>query len=151
MDDVSFISQRLVTVARRFEADVSDRGIPSYSLVCPGPAHQSMERDYCVKLLVTCDSKIAADETRYHTAKAPKRIYYLSIEWLIGRSLDNAVLNLGMRNTYEDATRKLGFVSNHPVNNLKLWLTARISRTCLIKSEMLDLEMVVLGDWLLAM
>nr|XP_031862304.1 uncharacterized protein CI109_002269 [Kwoniella shandongensis]KAA5529376.1 hypothetical protein CI109_002269 [Kwoniella shandongensis] len=45
----------------------------------------------------------------YHTAKAPKRIYYLSIEWLIGRSLDNAVLNLGMRNTYEDATTKLGF------------------------------------------
>ncbi|KAK8843410.1 hypothetical protein IAR55_007067 [Kwoniella newhampshirensis] len=45
----------------------------------------------------------------HHTAKAPKRIYYLSIEWLIGRSLDNAVLNLGMRNTYEDATTKLGF------------------------------------------
>lgn len=49
---------------------------------------------------------------RYHTSRAPKRIYYLSIEWLIGRSLDNAVLNLGMRNTYEDATRKLGFVSD---------------------------------------
>lgn len=30
----------------------------------------------------------------------------------MGRSLDNAVLNLGMRNTYEDATRKLGFVSS---------------------------------------
>ncbi|WVN91095.1 uncharacterized protein L203_106342 [Cryptococcus depauperatus CBS 7841] len=45
----------------------------------------------------------------YHTAKAPKRVYYLSIEWLIGRSLDNAVLNLGMRNTYEEANRKLGF------------------------------------------
>ena len=38
-------------------------------------------------------------------------MYYLSIEWLMGRSLDNAVLNLGMRNTYEEATRKLGFVS----------------------------------------
>ncbi|WVW79209.1 hypothetical protein I302_101175 [Kwoniella bestiolae CBS 10118] len=45
----------------------------------------------------------------HHTKKAPKRIYYLSIEWLIGRSLDNAVLNLGMRNTYEGATQKLGF------------------------------------------
>ncbi|KAK1922468.1 carbohydrate phosphorylase-domain-containing protein [Papiliotrema laurentii] len=45
----------------------------------------------------------------YHTARAPKRVYYLSIEWLLGRSLDNAVLNLGMRNTYEEATRKLGF------------------------------------------
>lgn len=47
----------------------------------------------------------------HQTAKSPKRVYYLSIEWLMGRSLDNAVLNLGMRNTYEDATRKLGFVS----------------------------------------
>ncbi|KIR52496.1 starch phosphorylase [Cryptococcus gattii Ru294] len=45
----------------------------------------------------------------YHTAKSPKRIYYLSIEWLIGRSLDNAVLNLGMRNVYEEANRRLGF------------------------------------------
>ncbi|ORX39038.1 carbohydrate phosphorylase-domain-containing protein [Kockovaella imperatae] len=49
------------------------------------------------------------ETTGYHTARAPKRIYYLSIEWLLGRSLDNAVLNLGMKNTYEDATRKLGF------------------------------------------
>lgn len=31
----------------------------------------------------------------------------------MGRSLDNAVLNLDMRNTYESATQKLGFVS-HP-------------------------------------
>ncbi|WVQ93324.1 hypothetical protein IAU59_000392 [Kwoniella sp. CBS 9459] len=45
----------------------------------------------------------------HHTKKAPKRIYYFSIEWLIGRSLDNAVLNLGMRNTYESSTQKLGF------------------------------------------
>lgn len=52
-----------------------------------------------------------ADDS-YHTKRTPKRIYYLSIEWLIGRSLDNAVLNLGMRNTFEEATRKLGFVSD---------------------------------------
>ncbi|RXK39024.1 starch phosphorylase [Tremella mesenterica] len=49
------------------------------------------------------------ETTGHHTLRAPKRIYYLSIEWLIGRSLDNAVLNLGLRNTYEEATRKLGF------------------------------------------
>lgn len=29
----------------------------------------------------------------------------------MGRSLDNSVLNLDMRNTYETSTRKLGFVS----------------------------------------
>jgi glucan phosphorylase len=64
-----------------------------------------MERDY----FVSPDLSIA--DNRYHTQRAPKRIYYFSIEWLIGRSLDNAVLNLGMKNTYEDASRKLGFVS----------------------------------------
>ncbi|KAL1406048.1 Non-essential glycogen phosphorylase [Vanrija albida] len=46
---------------------------------------------------------------RYHTKNAPKRVYYLSIEWLMGRTLDNAVLNLDMRNTYETASQKLGF------------------------------------------
>jgi len=84
---------------------------------------------------------------RYHTKKAPKRIYYLSIEWLIGRSLDNAVLNLGMRNTYEDATRKLGFVSCSSV----VMLTERILKISLIKNEMLDLVMVVWVDLLLVM
>ncbi|BEI91712.1 uncharacterized protein CcaverHIS019_0405320 [Cutaneotrichosporon cavernicola] len=49
------------------------------------------------------------ETTTYHTRSAPKRIYYFSIEWLMGRSLDNAVLNLDMRNTYESATQKLGF------------------------------------------
>lgn len=51
------------------------------------------------------------ETTSYHTKRAPKRVYYLSIEWLMGRSLDNAVLNLDVRNTYETATQKLGFVS----------------------------------------
>lgn len=67
-----------------------------------------MERDHFVSLV------LEQADIRYHTARAPKRIYYFSIEWLIGRSLDNAVLNLGMKNTYEDASRKLGFVSYYP-------------------------------------
>jgi hypothetical protein len=71
----------------------------------------------------------------------------LSIEWLIGRSLDNAVLNLGMRNTYEDATRKLGFVGH----SLRYELTGRTLRISSIKNEMLDLVMVVLVDLLLVM
>ena len=60
---------------------------------------------------MSCASSLGRQLTplSYHTARSPKRIYYFSIEWLLGRSLDNAVLNLGMKNTYEDATRKLGF------------------------------------------
>jgi starch phosphorylase len=46
-----------------------------------------------------------------YTRKAPKRAYYLSLEWLMGRTLDNALLNLGLKDKYRDATNKLGFVS----------------------------------------
>lgn len=30
----------------------------------------------------------------------PKRVYYLSLEFLLGRSMDNALLNMGLKNTY---------------------------------------------------
>ena len=35
-----------------------------------------------------------------HTLVDPKRIYYLSLEFLLGRSLDNALLNMGLKNTF---------------------------------------------------
>jgi len=35
------------------------------------------------------------------SAKDPKRVYYMSLEFLVGRSLDNAVLNLGLRDKYK--------------------------------------------------
>jgi len=44
-----------------------------------------------------------------YTRKAPKRAYYLSLEFLMGRSLDNALLNLGVRDIYKEGTDKLGF------------------------------------------
>ena len=55
-----------------------------------------------------------------------------------------------MRNTYEDATRKLGFVScigQHTIAEL----ISRTSKISSIRSEMLDLGMVVLVDLLLVM
>lgn len=52
-----------------------------------------------------------------------------------------------MRNTYEDATRKLGFVSWTSV----VVLTIRTLKISLIKNEMLDLVMVVWVDLLLVM
>eukprot|EP00834_Sanchytrium_tribonematis_P005983 NODE_404_length_8016_cov_1.092965.p1 type:complete len:802 gc:universal NODE_404_length_8016_cov_1.092965:6267-3862(-) len=46
---------------------------------------------------------------QFHTLKDPKRIYYLSLEFLLGRSLDNALINLGLRENYENALKALGF------------------------------------------
>ena len=38
-----------------------------------------------------------------------KRIYYLSLEFLMGRALDNAMLNVGLKNVAKDGLADLGF------------------------------------------
>lgn len=49
-----------------------------------------------------------ATERRYREAGA-KRLYYLSMEFLIGRSLDNNLVNLGLRDTCLEAIHELGW------------------------------------------
>ncbi|KAI0370981.1 glycogen phosphorylase [Pilatotrama ljubarskyi] len=50
------------------------------------------------------------NETQLHySRKTPKRAYYLSLEFLMGRTLDNALLNLGLKGKYQDGIDKLGF------------------------------------------
>ncbi|MES9873269.1 MAG: glycogen/starch/alpha-glucan phosphorylase [Candidatus Sedimenticola sp. 6PFRAG7] len=44
---------------------------------------------------------------RYYRTGA-KRVYYLSMEFLIGRSLNNALLNIGFRENCEQALKQLG-------------------------------------------
>lgn len=46
---------------------------------------------------------------QYLSSISPKRVYYLSLEFLIGRSMDNALLNLNVKDTYKSAVKKLGF------------------------------------------
>lgn len=43
-----------------------------------------------------------------YTDKDPKRVYYLSLEFLIGRMLTNAALNLGMEKELSDGLEALG-------------------------------------------
>jgi starch phosphorylase len=38
----------------------------------------------------------------------PKRVYYLSLEFLVGRTFSNAVLNLGLQKEFKDALYELG-------------------------------------------
>ena len=49
------------------------------------------------------------DTQLQYTRKAGKRAYYLSLEFLMGRALDNALLNLGLKDAYTEGTNKLGF------------------------------------------
>lgn len=39
----------------------------------------------------------------------PKRVYYMSMEFLMGRSLTNALFNLGVNNEYTQALTELGY------------------------------------------
>ena len=45
----------------------------------------------------------------YHTSKDPHRVYYMSLEFLLGRTLDNAMSNLGLKDSYSKAMTGLGF------------------------------------------
>ncbi|KAF7976533.1 hypothetical protein HWV62_13809 [Athelia sp. TMB] len=63
-----------------------------------------------VALAVRDDLIINWNETQLtYTRKAPKRAYYLSLEFLMGRSLDNSMLNLGLKDKYAAGADKLGF------------------------------------------
>lgn len=37
-----------------------------------------------------------------------KRVYYFSLEFLMGRALDNAMLNVGLKNTAKGESRQIG-------------------------------------------
>lgn len=61
-------------------------------------------------LSVRDDLLVNWNETQMnYTRKAPKRAYYLSLEFLMGRTLDNALLNLGLKDLYKDGLKNLGF------------------------------------------
>ena len=49
------------------------------------------------------------DTQMHYTSHDVKRVYYLSMEYLIGRSLSNAMHNLGLSNNYTRALRRLGY------------------------------------------
>lgn len=44
-----------------------------------------------------------------HTISDPKRIYYLSLEFLMGRAMDNAMLNLDIKPVASDGISEFGF------------------------------------------
>jgi len=49
-----------------------------------------------------------SDTQEHHTEKNPKRVYYLSLEFLLGRSLDNALLSMSVKDMYTGGLNNLG-------------------------------------------
>lgn len=49
------------------------------------------------------------DTQSFYTDNQAKRIYYMSIEYLMGRTMNNCICNLGLENLFSQTVQKLGF------------------------------------------
>ncbi|KAH7730883.1 glycogen phosphorylase [Aphelenchoides avenae] len=68
-------------------------------------------RDYYFALAYTVRDHLVSRWIRtqqYYYEKDPKRVYYLSLEFYMGRTLSNTMLNLGMQATVDEALYQLG-------------------------------------------
>lgn len=68
-------------------------------------------RSLVLAVLDRLHDKWIETQQKYY-AKDVKRVYYISMEFLIGRQLDNALLNLGIRDEVQEALETLGFDYN---------------------------------------
>ncbi|HEX5727037.1 MAG TPA: glycogen/starch/alpha-glucan phosphorylase [Longimicrobiaceae bacterium] len=70
------------------------------------------ERDVYMSVAWTIRDRLAerwaATQAWYHTHDA-KRVYYLSLEFLMGRTMGNALLNLGLEGAIAEALDELGY------------------------------------------
>ena len=49
------------------------------------------------------------DTNRCLNFSGKKKVYYLSLEFLIGRCLQNAIVNIDIEDQYKEALKQLGF------------------------------------------
>lgn len=71
------------------------------------------------------------NETYLHYHKAnPKQTYYLSMEYLQGRALSNAVGNLDIQNAYANALKQLGHEIENIVEQVVLYNNPFINDVC---------------------
>jgi len=69
-----------------------------------GTAYQAVAysvRDYLVESL--------RDTKAHYVKEDPKRVYYLSLEFLMGRSLLNSLMNLDLQAPYKEALQEIGY------------------------------------------
>jgi len=71
----------------------------------------STPRDYYFALAHTVKDNLVSRWIRtqqYYYEKDPKRVYYLSLEYYMGRSLQNTMINLGIQGACDEAMYQLG-------------------------------------------
>ncbi|MCL2434256.1 MAG: glycogen/starch/alpha-glucan family phosphorylase, partial [Clostridia bacterium] len=75
------------------------------------PAEATDDQMYKAAAAVVRDMLVAkrAEFDKAAKAKQAKRVYYFSIEFLVGRSLKNNLFNLGLTNCFEEALGEMGF------------------------------------------
>uniref|UniRef100_A0A8C0ICQ1 Alpha-1,4 glucan phosphorylase n=1 Tax=Bubo bubo TaxID=30461 RepID=A0A8C0ICQ1_BUBBB len=85
------------------------------SCACPPDELQDRNvatpRDYYFALAHTVRDHLVGRWIRtqqYYYEKDPKRIYYLSLEFYMGRTLQNTMINLGLQNACDEAIYQLG-------------------------------------------
>ena len=66
-----------------------------------------------VKLLAHKSRTIAAETDKRNAEEGKKRVYYFSIEFLIGRLLDNYLINYGIRDMVAEALKDMGSDLDH--------------------------------------
>lgn len=69
------------------------------------------QRDYYFALAHTVKDNLVSRWIRtqqYYYEKDPKRVYYLSLEYYMGRSLQNTMINLGIQSACDEAMYQLG-------------------------------------------
>ncbi|XP_024084010.1 glycogen phosphorylase-like isoform X2 [Cimex lectularius] len=68
-------------------------------------------RDYYIALAHTVRDNLVSrwiKTQQHYYEKDPKRVYYLSLEYYMGRSLTNTMINLGIQGTCDEALYQLG-------------------------------------------
>ena len=76
------------------------------------PSDKGLEKETMASRGLAAPSTQSPCEYASHAARRdadPKRVYYLSMEFLMGRSLTNALNNLGVVNQYTEALREMGY------------------------------------------
>lgn len=105
-NDAQVVEQ--ATIAKQFEADFRKRMELTLARYLP----KASEREQFMALAFAIRDRMISkwlktQETYYQ--ENPKRVYYLSLEFLMGRTMGNALLNLDVKDACAEAMHELGY------------------------------------------